>query len=199
MTAREGKLEKGLSFFHKMYYNNYSCKKSSTVRGRGVEMSKICCFTGHRKISREDMLRLPEILDKILESLIWQGVSTFRAGGAIGFDTVAALTVLEKKTVHPEITLELELPCKDQTNGWGESDKRAYEYILSRADKISYICEKYRKGCMLERNRRLVGGADFCVAFCSSDSGGSAYTLNHAKEKGLTVINIYDIVKVINK
>ena len=145
------------------------------------------------------MLRLPEILDKMLENLIWQGVSTFRAGGAIGFDTVAALAVLEKKQAHPEIILELELPCKDQTNGWSEADKRAYDYVLSKADKISYICEKYRKGCMLERNRRLVNGADFCVAFCSSDKGGSAYTMNYAKEKSLTVINLHDIVKVINK
>ena len=145
------------------------------------------------------MLRLPEILDKMLENLIWQGVSTFRAGGAIGFDTVAALAVLEKKQAHPEIILELELPCKDQTNGWSEADKRAYDYVLSKADTISYTCEKYRKGCMLERNRRLVNGADFCVAFCSSDKGGSAYTMNYAKEKGLTIINIYDIVKVINK
>lgn len=162
-------------------------------------MSKICCFTGHRKISRDEMLLLPEILDKILESLIWQGVSTFRAGGAIGFDTVAALAVIEKKQAHPEITLELELPCKDQTNGWGEVDKRAYEYVLSRADKISYVCEKYQRGCMYARNRRLVSGADFCVAFCSSDKGGSAYTLNYAKKNGLTVINLHDIVKVINK
>ena len=145
------------------------------------------------------MLRLPEILDKMLENLIWQGVSTFRAGGAIGFDTVAALAVLEKKQAHPEIILELELPCKDQTNGWSAADKSAYDYVLSKADKISYTCEKYRKGCMLERNRRLVNGADFCVAFCSSDKGGSAYTMNYAKEKGLTIINIYDIVKVINK
>ena len=162
-------------------------------------MSKICCFTGHRKISRGEMIRLPEILDKILESLVWQGVSTFRAGGAIGFDTVAALAVIEKKREHPEIRLELELPCKDQSEGWSDADKRVYEYVLSKADNVSYTYEKYRKGCMFERNRRLVDGSDFCVAFCSVDKGGSAYTLNYAKEKGLTVINLYDIVRVINK
>ena len=162
-------------------------------------MSKTCCFTGHRKISRDEMLRLPEILDKVLESLIWQGVSTFRAGGAIGFDTVAALAVIEKKSAHPEITLELELPCKDQSDGWSDDDKRVYEYVISQADSVSYTCEKYRKGCMYERNRRLVDGADFCVAFCSSEKGGSAYTVNYAKKQGLNVINIYEIVKIVNK
>lgn len=162
-------------------------------------MSNICCFTGHRKIDFEIMTALPDILDKVLESLIWQGVTVFRAGGAIGFDTLAALAVIEKKSAHPEITLELELPCKDQTNGWDEADKRAYEYVLSKADKISYTCEKYRSGCMHERNRRLVNGAHFCVAFCSSDKGGSAYTLNYAKKKGITVINVYDIARVVKK
>jgi uncharacterized phage-like protein YoqJ len=165
----------------------------------GNDMSKICCFTGHRKIDFDMMKTLPDILDKVLESLIWQGVTVFRAGGAIGFDTVAALAVIEKKSAHPEITLELELPCKDQTDGWNASDKRAYEYVLSKADKISYAFEKYRRGCIHERNRRLVNDAQFCVAFCSSDKGGSAYTLNYAKENGLTVINVYDIARVVKK
>lgn len=176
-----------------MYYNNNV--KYSRGTGKGDTMSKICCFTGHRKILRDEMIRLPEILDKVLESLIWQGVSTFRAGGAIGFDTVAALAVIEKKEAYPEIKLDLELPCKDQSDGWSDDDKRVYEYVISQADSISYTCEKYRKGCMYERNRRLVDGADFCVAFCSSEKGGSAYTVNYAKNHGVTVINVYEIVK----
>ena len=162
-------------------------------------MSKICCFTGHRKIDFEIMKILPDILDKVIESLIWQGVTVFRAGGAIGFDTVAALAVIEKKIAHPEIKLELELPCKDQARSWSDAEQDVYEYVLSKADKIAYTCEQYRRGCMHERNRRLVNGSDFCVAFCSSDKGGSAYTLNYAKKKELAIINLYDIVKTIKK
>ena len=141
------------------------------------------------------MKKLPDVLDRVIESLIWQGVTTFRAGGAIGFDTVAALAVLEKKKQHPEIRLELELPCKNQSEGWSDREVRVYEYVIKNADSLSYVCESYRKGCMLERNRRLVDGADFCVAFCSSDKGGSAYTLKYAREKQLNVINLYDIVR----
>ena len=157
-------------------------------------MAQICCFTGHRKISYDMIKKLPDVLDRVIESLIWQGVTTFRAGGAIGFDTVAALAVLEKKKQHPEIRLELELPCKNQSEGWSVGEVRVYEYVIRNADSFSYVCESYRKGCMLERNRRLVDGADFCVAFCSSDKGGSAYTLRYAREKALNIINLYDIV-----
>ena len=49
------------------------------------------CFTGHRNIAYEDALRLPALLDRVLVELIERGATAFRAGGAIGFDTVAAL------------------------------------------------------------------------------------------------------------
>ena len=142
------------------------------------------------------MIKLPDILDKVLDSLIWQGVTSFRTGGAVGFDTVAALAVIEKKKDHPEIKLELKLPCKDQNSGWSDMDNRVYDYIISHADDVSYTCEAYRKGCMHERNRSLVDGADFCVAFCASEKGGSAYTLNYARKKQLNIINVYNIAKI---
>ena len=57
----------------------------------------ICCFTGHRTIRAEHMLMLPRVLDRVLEGLIGRNITIFRTGGAIGFDTLAALKVLEKK------------------------------------------------------------------------------------------------------
>ena len=40
------------------------------------------------------MKLLPAVLDALLDDLYNKGVRTFRAGGALGFDTVAALSVL---------------------------------------------------------------------------------------------------------
>jgi hypothetical protein len=74
------------------------------------------CFTGHRHIDRSKALLIPTKLKEILEDLISRGAVRFRAGGAWGFDTVAALCVIELQMTHPEISLELVLPCRDQAS-----------------------------------------------------------------------------------
>ena len=153
------------------------------------------CFTGHRSIPEERAILIPRALDTIISGLIAMGAKNFRLGGAVGFDTIAALSVLEAKEKHPHIKLDLILPCRDQTDKWDEYNVTAYNYILSRADSVSYVCDKYRRGCMYERNRRLVDGSDMVIAYLERTSGGSAYTYRYAKEKGVEIINIYDIVK----
>ena len=140
------------------------------------------------------MLRLPELLDRELERLMIAGVDTFRCGGAIGFDTLAALKVIEKKKQFGNIRLELILPCRDQTKRWGERDKTIYEYIASEADSLEYVSDVYNSHCMHERNRRLVNGSDFCIAYLAERSGGTAYTVDHAESKGVEVINLYDVL-----
>ena len=153
---------------------------------------KICCFSGHRRISAEHFMRLPELLDRVLDELVKRGFRTFRAGGAIGFDTLCALKCLELKKKYPDldITLELCLPCRNQTDGWSEQEKSAYNFVLSRADKVTYEQERYTSGCMFARNRRLVQGSHACVVYLSSRSGGTAYTCNYAAEQGVKVINL---------
>jgi len=153
---------------------------------------KICCFTGHRKIAEDHILRLPEKLSHTLDGLIEQGVTVFRAGGAIGFDTLAALKVLEKKKDHPEIRLELMLTCHDQTRGWSEREKYVYNYILERADSARYAELRYVRGCAYKRDRMLVDGADVCVAFLAKNEGGTAYTAKYALSKGVELINLFD-------
>lgn len=149
---------------------------------------KICCFTGHRHIPHDVILQLPEKLDALLDELIESGYREFKCGGAQGFDTIAALKVLEKKkALGDEIKLCLCLPCKDQARGWSDSAKRAYSMVLERADSVSYAAETYNSGCMHARNRALVDGSDLCVAFCLSSSGGTAYTILYAKKQGVPV------------
>ena len=152
----------------------------------------ICCFTGHRNIPSEHMLQLPKELDLQLDKLIICGVDIFRTGGALGFDTLAALKVIEKKELYSFIKLELILPCRDQTIGWSPRNKEIYNYIASRADKIEYVSDIYTSTCMHERNRRLVNGSDFCLAYCTSQKGGSAYTVSYAQKRGVEVIKLFD-------
>ena len=95
---------------------------------------KTCCFTGHRVIPARSLPALAKELEQTLRRLIGAGVRYFGAGGALGFDTLAAETVLRLKGEYPGIRLILVLPCRDQTRGWREADVRRYRDILSRAE-----------------------------------------------------------------
>ena len=151
---------------------------------------KTVCFTGHRTIPMLKKWKIEKKLKETLEALIDNGYCYFGAGGALGFDTIAAQTVLGLKKKHPEIKLILVLPCKNQTRGWEEKDVSVYESIIEQADKVVYTQEHYDRGCMFKRNRHLVDNSSVCVAYLTEEKGGTAYTGNYANQKGVKVINI---------
>ncbi len=153
--------------------------------------NKIICFTGHRQIPSADRIELIRALQREVVRQIESGATVFRAGGALGFDTLAALTVLKYKKTYPHIRLELILPCPAQTQGWAESDKLLYEKILRHTDSYRYISREYFDGLLQLRNRHLVEGADVCIAYLTRSSGsGSAYTSALAIRSGLEYINL---------
>lgn len=154
---------------------------------------KTCCFTGHRSIPKEDYSIIKERLKKEIIKLIEQGVCYFGAGGALGFDTIAAQTVLELKEVYPNIKLILVLPCKNQTYRWQEKDKEIYEDIKRKCDKYVYISEEYSSQCMLKRNRHLVDNSNFCICYLTKKQGGTAYTVKYAHEEGLYIVNTAEL------
>lgn len=149
---------------------------------------KTCCFTGHRVIPTRALPRLVEELKQTLRRLIGEGVRYFGVGGALGFDTLAAETVLRLKGEYPSVRLILVLPCRDQTRGWKAADARRYRDILSWADKVVYTAERYSPGCMHRRNRHLVENSSVCVAYCTRETGGSAYTAEYARQRGLRLV-----------
>jgi uncharacterized phage-like protein YoqJ len=150
------------------------------------------CFTGHRQIDPAHMMALPALLKAEIAKQAEAGAVCFRAGGAIGFDTLASLCVIEQKKQFPHIKLELILPCRDQDAAWSEADRRAYRFVLAEADSVTYLYDSYREGCMLERDRRLVQGSDVCIAFLTKSKGGTAYTAADALKSGLEFVNLYD-------
>ena len=98
--------------------------------------SQTCCFTGHREIPVKRRAEIAEKLEVAVRRLIEkENVRYFAAGGAIGFDTMAAQTVLRLKEEYPQIRLILVLPCKEQTEGWHERDKYIYQKILEKCDR----------------------------------------------------------------
>lgn len=156
------------------------------------EAVKVVCFTGHRNIPGGAAERLLVLLKETISELCERGATVFRAGGAMGFDTLAALAVLDMKETYPQLHLELILPCRNQTDGWNDVSRQVYDYILQRADEHRFLFDSYMEGCMLERDRKLVEGSDVCVAYCAQSQGGTAYTYTLALRADVETINLYD-------
>lgn len=152
--------------------------------------SKTCCFTGHRIIPPEILPFLIYQLEITLHKLIQKGICYFGAGGALGFDTLAAETVLRLKKQYPQIRLILVLPCYEQTNRWQPHNVERYKEILLKADKIVYVSKHYTRDCMYQRDRYLVDNSSICISYCTRSTGGSAYTVNYAKKQGLKIIHL---------
>ena len=152
--------------------------------------NKIACFTGHRQIPAEEEEKIRALLDEVITDLIGQGIECFAAGGALGFDTIAAQAILRAKVTHPQIRLILILPFPDQSRRWSERNRKVYEEIKSQADEIEYASERYTRFCMFVRNRRLAECACVCVAYQTKDTGGTAYTVNYARAQSLQIINL---------
>ncbi|MGM9632777.1 MAG: SLOG family protein [Eubacteriales bacterium] len=152
--------------------------------------NRTVCFTGHRKIPPEQVDTLALRLKATLIQLINDGYLYFGAGGALGYDTLAAQTVLELKKQYPDVKLILVLPCLSQTRGWSTRDIEIYEDIKNKADKVVYTSQEYTRGCMHKRNRHLVDNSSVCVCYLTESTGGTAYTVDYAHKNNLTVINL---------
>lgn len=148
------------------------------------------CFSGHRKIPPELYELVTRQLEDTLVDLIHEGYLYFGAGGALGFDTMAAQTVLKLQSTYPDIRLILVLPCVSQTRGWSAADTEEYERIKALANKVVYVSQEYSRGCMFKRNRHLVDNSSVCVCYLSENRGGTAYTVKYAKTRDVAVINI---------
>lgn len=152
--------------------------------------AQTACFTGHRTIPFGQRKRLPQRLNEVVEEAISRGYRYFGAGGVLGFDTLAAQTVLDLKGKHPHIRLILVLPCLSQAQGWKAEQRRSYEAIKAQADKVVYTSREYHPGCMYVRNRHLVDHSSLCISYLIQTTGGTAYTVDYAMAQGLDVVNL---------
>lgn len=156
---------------------------------------KTCCFTGHRAIPEHLRQQIFDCLFEAIEQKIREGVLYFGAGGALGFDSMAELAVLTLKKKYPDVKLILVLPCPDQDKYWSEKDKVFLRGVIERADKVTYTENTYTRACMHKRNRHLVDHSGHCICYLTENTGGTAYTLSYAKERGLDIINVADAIE----
>ena len=157
-----------------------------------LKREQTACFTGHRELREVSSVIFSKTYEMV-ETLILQGYRYFGAGGARGFDALAAETVLALKEKYPYIHLILVLPFPKQyarEKGWSADEIRQHERHKKIASKVVYTQEAYSPGCYYKRNRHLVDSSSVCISYQYKNTGGTAYTTQYARQNGVLVLNI---------
>jgi len=151
-----------------------------------------CCFTGHRIIAQDNILKIQTSLERIILELIEKNVFRFMCGGAIGFDMLSAFEVLRAKEKHKFIQLHLIVPFEGYNNRWNAENKFHYNQIIEKCDKKILASDENSVESIFLRNRMLVDSSSYCVAYLDKRRmrGGTKYTVNYAVEKNVRLLMI---------
>lgn len=153
--------------------------------------SKKCAFSGHRNVFQlcGDKKEFKSSLTAAVFGLLSRGFSTFLCGMARGFDLVAAETLLTFRNDF-DFTLVAVKPCEDQESTLSLPSKELYRKILCGCDEVVALSESYFRGCMQARDRYLVDNCDALLCFLRKSGGGTYYTVNYARKKGVEIIEL---------
>ena len=152
---------------------------------------KTACFTGHRDMPTIEVNGITERTERAIQQLYAKGIRFFGVGGALGYDTLAADILFRLRASYmPDIKIILVYPFDGFTDRWKPAQKARYETRLPYYDKVVCIANAPSREAYLARDRHLVDGSAYCIAYQTRDSGGTAYTTRYAIEKGVEVINI---------
>lgn len=61
---------------------------------------------------------------------------------------------------------------------------------IKTIDKSAVAAERMKSTFMFKRNRHLVNGSSVCIAYLTQEKGGTAYTVNYARQNNVQVINL---------
>lgn len=167
-----------------------------------MEKTIKCCFTGYRPHKfgfefNEDNPQYVSLENKVIDavfSLADEGCYKFYCGMAMGFDLLAAETVVLLKKTYPKARIELVavIPFEKQSDSFDETWKKRYDRVLRQVDSIVYISREYYKGCYYKRNCYMVDNSDVVITWFDGQTGGTAQTLNYAARKGKRIVNLLE-------
>ncbi len=164
-----------------------------------LERSGTCCFTGHRPEKlpwRENeadprcRLLKGRLMGEV-EALYDRGFRRFLSGMARGCDLWFAEAVLSLGPERPGAVLEAAVPFAGQADRWTREDRARYRQILDAPGVVVRVLQQgYSRDCMLRRDRYMVDRSSAILAVYSGAPGGTGYTLDYARRRGLEVLAI---------
>ena len=145
-----------------------------------------CALTGHRELPPD--FNKNALYDK-LEEFLKAGCDSFFCGMARGFDLLALECLVALKQKY-RFYIEACIPYTGHENGLSRAEKKHYLELLEWCDQKTILFDGYKSGCFLARDRYMVDCSDVVLAYCTKETGGTAYTANYALKKGKPVVYI---------
>lgn len=162
-------------------------------------MKRKICFTGHRpnktggySAKAKDTLVAfaTELLSKRIEI-----IEEAYVGMALGWDTATALACIALGI--PFIAC---VPFKGQELAWPKESQDEFNYILSKAKEVIYVCDNgYAAWKMQKRNEFMVDNTVITISLWDGTSGGTGNCVAYAKSKTKPVVNVWDLWVMYNK
>lgn len=153
-----------------------------------------CCFTGHREIEPQHREQLPQLLEAVIRLMVRDGYYTFLTGGALGFDTLAADTVLRLKAEYGHMRLIVVSPYGGQSDNWNRAQADHFEWVRQSADNFVCLEAGYSPGCMKRRNYYMVERSAICAYYCLRSRSGAAQTMRYAQQCGLELVDLVSLL-----
>jgi len=170
---------------------------------KDIDPSLTVCFSGHRPNrlpgngdpEAPEAQKLVAVLQQELKAAIDKGMTAFIHGCMAGFDIYAIEQVIALKPQYPYIKIISVAPYSThfftKEKCWTpEWVNRAREVFRQHDTGIS-LAENYRRGIYYERNEVLIQYSSLLICYHDGGSGGTKYTIDKAREKGLTIKNLY--------
>jgi len=173
-----------------------------TMGLQDINPSCAVCFSGHRPerlpgsgdLLHKDAEQLTEELNKAITNAIKQGKIWFINGIMAGFDLMAATQVVCLKEKYPQIKLVTVAPFTakyfSKETCWSREWIDRAKNIMELSDEKIRLSEQYHSGIYYERNRVMVDHSSELVCYWDGNSGGTQYTVDYAKSKGLLIHNL---------
>lgn len=156
-----------------------------------INLNQTCTFTGHRP----ERLELPrnQVISWLAEQInqaVDEGYTDFITGMQRGVDIWAAEAVLKLRNEGKPIRLIAAVAFRGMENRWERSWQERYKSIISASDEVHYISNKPGRRAFFARNNWMVDHASRLIAVYSGAPGGTKETIDYARKKGRTVVQI---------
>jgi len=171
---------------------------SDRARRDAPEISKTCCFSGHRpkKLpwgndeTDDNCVSLKKLIFDAVSSLYDEGIRHFICGMATGCDTYFAESVIALREEKADVTLEAAVPYEGQSDHWRDRDRERYNRLTEACDFLTVVQSHYSPDCMARRNRYMVDNSGVLLAAYNGSKGGTMQTMLYAMRRGLSVVEI---------
>ncbi|MDL2287045.1 SLOG family protein [Eubacteriales bacterium OttesenSCG-928-G02] len=170
---------------------------------KDIDPAKAVSFSGHRpdrlpgygSLNTSDAQKLKNKMQEQIDDSIRRGKIFYLHGAMAGFDIFAAEQVATMKKQYPQIQLITIAPYKEhfftREKCWTPDWISRARAVFNQHDMGIKVAERYRSGIYYERNRILIDHSSELICYWDGGSGGTKYTVDQAKNKGIIVHNMF--------